>query len=316
MNNAIWNLDNVSIGKRLTGLTLRIPTGVTAILGASGAGKTSLLNLLVGFEKCDSGRVEFLPPPSGDRLPLFWAPSNAGLWPHLSVRSHLSLVARKSGSGSRVDTLLSTFDLSHRVDARPADLSLGERARLGVARALAADPAVLVMDEPLSHVGQAQALSGWQAIRDHVARSGASLVFATHSPETVIAEASHVVCLCDGTLAYQGDVATLYNAPPSPQAAECLGFANWFEPAEAATWLGFRAERPVCLRPEHLSAAVDDSSQMEVQSTRSRGAMQSVSIRHRPTGVTRSFVCRCNGHALGAGDLVRLVDLRKGGKQE
>src|SRR5687768_310155 len=125
----LWTLDDVTLAPaRLRGIWLQISRGVTAVLGWSGAGKTSLLNLLVGFEKPSSGSIHF----SNPGTELMWVPQNGGLWPHCTVREHLALVRPDSDS----TILLDTFDLRHREAARPDELSQGERSRLSIARAL------------------------------------------------------------------------------------------------------------------------------------------------------------------------------------
>src|SRR4051812_35132222 len=184
MKNKLWQLQAVGLGRRLNDLTLSIESGVTAVLGHSGAGKTSLLNLLVGFETPDSGEISAQFERGAHAIALFWVPPDGGLWPHLTVAEHIVAVTKTD-----VNHWLEEFDLVNRRDSRPDTLSAGEQARLSVARALAADAAVLVMDEPLVHLDQNRAGKYWQIIRRHLAVKGTSLVFATHSPKSVLAEA-------------------------------------------------------------------------------------------------------------------------------
>ena len=126
----LWQLDFVSLAPaRLCEITLAIPRGITAVLGWSGAGKTSLLDLLVGFEKPDTGTIV-------GAVRVAWVPQNGGLWPHCTAREHLE-IARRSGGG--IDELLAAFDLLEKAGAFPGQLSEGEQSRLAVARALAAD---------------------------------------------------------------------------------------------------------------------------------------------------------------------------------
>jgi ABC-type multidrug transport system ATPase subunit len=81
----LWQLENVRLGQRLHDVTLRIEPGVTAVLGHSGAGKTSLLNLLVGFEKPNAGKLTAEFNRGTHRIALFWVPADGGLWPHLTM---------------------------------------------------------------------------------------------------------------------------------------------------------------------------------------------------------------------------------------
>jgi ABC-type multidrug transport system ATPase subunit len=160
-------------------VTLEISRGRTAIVGPSGAGKTSLLNLLAGFEKPESGRVE-RSAAAGNRLPLFWSPADGGLWPGVSIIDHLRLVMPGHGDDSKPQKWLERFDLEHVAAGHVEQLSAGERSRLSVARALAADAEVLVLDEPLVHVDRARLDRYWSIITEVCAAGGTSLVFSSH----------------------------------------------------------------------------------------------------------------------------------------
>ncbi len=304
MPDPLWQLESVRLGSphapRLDDVSVSISTGVTAVLGCSGAGKTSLLNLLVGYERPDAGAVSGGPTTGKHALPLFWAPQDGGLWPHLSAREHLATVLPPGGQG-RVDELLAALDLADRAAAHPAEMSMGERSRLAVARALAAKPAVLVLDEPLSHVDTARAGRYWRVIRAHVADAGASLVFATHRPESVIGEAQEVVCLRGGRLIYAGSVEALYWEPRTREQAECLGAVNWLSQEDAGRWLADGASVRSCYRPEHLSVVPDAEGDLTVESSRFRGSVAESELRHEPTGRRRRFCHRAEGGPLRRG---------------
>src|SRR6266853_4970 len=202
----LWQLDAVSLGPaRLREISLTIERGVTAIVGWSGAGKTSLLNVLARFEKPDRGEIRGAPR-------VAWVPQNGGLWAHCTAREHLE-IARHSANGS--GELLAAFDLADKAGARPHELSEGEQSRLAVARALACDADVFVMDEPLVHVDPARTGGYWRVIRERVAARSASLIFATHVPDTVLAEAGRAICLREGRVLHAGPVTELYAQPPT-----------------------------------------------------------------------------------------------------
>ncbi|HEY2083706.1 MAG TPA: ATP-binding cassette domain-containing protein [Verrucomicrobiae bacterium] len=304
MNNTLWKLEGVGLGRRLLDVTLSIEAGVTAVLGHSGAGKTSLLNLLVGFEKPDEGNLaaEFNRGPH--RVPLFWVPADGGLWPHLTVAEHIAAIDESS-----VGRWLEEFDLTDRRESRPDTLSAGEQARLSVARALAADAAVLVMDEPLVHVDPSRAGKYWQVIRRHVGERGASLVFATHSPRSVLAEARRVICLREGRVQYNGEVEELYWRAASPELAGCLGEANWMEPDAARLWLHREEPGPRCFRPEQILAQPDEQSPFVVESSRFEGSVAELELRHEPTGTVRKFFHRPSANHLARGTRILLKAL-------
>jgi ABC-type multidrug transport system ATPase subunit/DNA-binding beta-propeller fold protein YncE len=310
MKNTLWQLEGVGLGKRLRGITLRIEPGVTAVLGHSGAGKTSLLNLLVGFEKPDAGKLTAEINCGTHRIPFFWVPADGGLWPHLTVAEHIAAVTEKeAGQEPGINRWLNDFDLTHRRDSRPDTLSAGEQSRLSVARALAAGAAVLVMDEPLEHVDPSRVGKYWQIIRQHLAEKNPSFVFATHSPRPVLAEARRVICLRDGCAHYDGEVETLYWRAATPELAGCLGEANWMEPEASRLWL--RRDEPAarCFRPEQISVQLDGQSQFVVESARFQGAIAELELRHEPTGAVRTFYHRPSSNHLAQGARIALRTL-------
>lgn len=285
---SLWTLDRVTLGPaRLNEVSFEIPRGVTAVLGWSGAGKTSLLNVLVGFEKPQRG---VLAAPG----PVSWAPQNGGLWPHCTAHEHLRLV-----SGGEGDELLEAFDLTPRAEARPAELSQGEAARLAVVRALASPGEVVVLDEPLAHIDPARAPKYWAAIREHL--HGRSLVFSTHSPEAVLSEAKHVVCLRDGRVLHSGSVSETYAHPPTPEVMECLGPGNWLSAPEAMLWLNEKIYESRCFRPEQLEIAPAHISHFVVRSATFLGSIAEVELRHLNAAVVRKFLHRPAGPHLQPG---------------
>ena len=249
---------------------LDIVAGRTAVLGASGAGKTSLLNLLVGFESPHHGRIENQLPTGTGRLPLFWIPPDGGLWPQATVDEHLQAVT-PGGQQSPQDTLV-RFGLDHLQNTRPGQLSAGERSRLAVARGLAANADVLVADEPLVHVDPARLDRDWESLVNETRQSGTSLVFSTHSPEQALRHANRVVVLSGGQVIAEGHVATLYEHPPTREVAECLGPVNWFEPEDAIAWAV--GDENMCLRPEHVVLEADSSGPARVVHSHAIGAIR------------------------------------------
>jgi ABC-type multidrug transport system ATPase subunit len=293
MNGPVWKLDRVTLGgrprPRLVDVSLEIGTGITAILGHSGAGKTSLLNLLVGFEKPERGKIVAGPDRPGDRLPLFWVPPDEGLWPHLTVEQHLRAVAPERPAGEAgIAKLLAAFNLSDKTGIIPDLLSQGERSRLALARALASDAGVLVLDEPLVHVDPAGARNYWESLRQFFRQSArTAVVFSTHSPEIVLREAQQVVCLSEGRVVYAGSVNQLYYDPPDPDLAWCLGPANWISEADRPGWLIGHVAGRRCYRPEQVSVTPADSSALVVQSAAFSGSVGETELLDESSGRRR-----------------------------
>jgi ABC-type Fe3+/spermidine/putrescine transport system ATPase subunit len=293
----LWTLENVSLAPaRLRDVSLTLRPGVTAVIGWSGAGKTSLLNVLAGFEKAERGSVR-------GTASLAWVPQDGGLWPHCTAREHLSIV-RPVGEG--LDALLAAFDLTARAEARPHELSQGEKSRLAVARSLATNAAVLVMDEPLAHGDPARAGNYWRVIREHLATTGASLVFSTHLPEIALGEAERVVCLSAGRVVHDGRVRELYDAPPSAELMNFLGPGNWLTPDEAALWLGLEIEQPRCFRPEQIEIASAPDGALAVCCARFRGAVEELDLERPGASGARTFFHRPVGARLENGERVKV----------
>jgi len=357
MNRALWTLRDVSLpgrsGPRLDRVTVEIPAGVCAVAGPSGAGKTSLLNLLVGFERPQSGTIErdqaiaSADRNGSGRLRVYWCPPDDGLWTHLTVREHLETVspampdarpgvatldeasstecvARPDKGvasvrnlrhahpvglgvppGGFVVQLLTMFQLSALADARPDSLSEGERSRLSVARALATRARVLVMDEPLSHVNRSLRSDCWNALRSICAEQGTSLVFSSHDPEIILREAAHVICLEHGRLVWSGPVAELYARPVSAALAEFVGPVNWFEPDEAAAWLGESISAARGVRPEGLELKAAADGPLTVEECIAVGSLSEIRLRD-DSGRCRTFVHATRGAPPQRGHRVKL----------
>lgn len=305
MGERLWQLDGVTIHgsdrARLNDVTLTLRDGITAIIGDSGAGKTSLLNLLVGFERPSTGRVDSRLPENNGQLGMFWSPDKHGLWPHMTALQHITAVETDVANAKR---LLDEFDLSDKATALPDTLSQGERSRLSVARAIAAEPIVLVMDEPLVNVDPARVDKYWDAIRRHMESSGIrSLVFSTHDPAKVLAHAEQVICLKDGCVLYDGNVDPLYRQPQTKELAECLGETNWFDPQALTIWFG-DANQSQCVRPEQIAIVKDETSNITVKRATFAGSVARAELVHPNLEEPRTILHRPSGNQLREGDHV------------
>ena len=351
MSDWLWQLKNVELrdprGRKkrkqhdvhrarlhIDDLTIR--PGVTAIIGASGAGKSSLLNLLVGYEHATQGAIRRFDhasdssTESGDpstSLPVYWAPQQGGLWPHLTVREHLLRVMPTADNTSGTDNVaaasrwLAAMDLDEFDDAAagrrawPATLSAGERDRLSVLRAVAARPRVVVLDEPLSHIDPSRQHRYWPAILKAIASHTGSMVFATHVAEQVLMYAAHAVFMDKGQVLYAGDVQSLYWRPPTPQLAAALGPGNWLTAEAAGQWLSVTIDQPRCFRPEQIEVVSNPQSMFTLEANHEAGPIaeatlahaesdQRISLWHRPPGPTIDSSESTESHGLCIGQRV------------
>jgi ABC-type sulfate/molybdate transport systems ATPase subunit len=162
------------------------------------------------------------------------------------------------------------------------------------------------MDEPLVHVDPARAGDYWAAIREHLVAARGSLVFATHVPETVLSEATRVICLREGRVLHTGSAAELYATPPSAELMNFLGPGNWLTADEARGWFGLELPAPRCFRPEQLAIAAAENSPLLVTAARFMGSIAEVEISHGTARLSHHFFHRPSGASLRPGMRVAL----------
>lgn len=190
-------------------IDLSLPSrGVTALFGPSGAGKTTLLRCVAGLERAPDGFLavngevwqdgkHWLPP---HKRPLGYVFQEASLFPHLTVLGNLRYGMKRSQAAQRVslDHAIELLGIGHLLDRKPDGLSGGERSRAAIARALAANPRILLMDEPLAALD----LKRKQEILPYLERLHDELeipvLYVSHSPDEVARLADHLVVLEDG----------------------------------------------------------------------------------------------------------------------
>ncbi len=180
--------------------------GVTALFGHSGSGKTTLLRCVAGLER-PQGSLRFKGQTWQDggsylpahKRPLGYVFQDANLFPHLTVRGNLRYGMKRAGrSEARIDDIVELLGIGHLLDRRPSRLSGGERQRVGIARALALQPELLLMDEPLSALD----LKRKQEILPYLEKLHHTLdipiLYVTHAPSEVLRLADHVVMMSGG----------------------------------------------------------------------------------------------------------------------
>ncbi len=207
-----------------------------ALIGESGSGKTTLLRLAAGLEAPDSGGV-FLEgqcvagdecpgamiPPEKRRLGLVF--QDGALFPHLSVSRNVAY-GLKQFSRERVEYCLELVGLTGKEGRYPHELSGGERQRLSLARAIAPEPRLLLLDEPFSHLDPALRRKLREDIRDILSSLGQTSLMVTHDPEDALAVASRVAILDRGGVMQVGEPSEVYRNPADQYCAERFGPAN------------------------------------------------------------------------------------------
>ncbi|HEX3972012.1 MAG TPA: molybdenum ABC transporter ATP-binding protein [Stellaceae bacterium] len=194
---------------------------MTALFGRSGAGKTTLVNLLAGLERPDRGRIAVdgtvlfsaadgvdIPP---ERRRLGYVFQEGRLFPHYSVRGNLLYGAKKDGTGPSFDAVIDLLGIKELLARRPADLSGGEKQRVAIGRALLASPRLLLMDEPLASLDAArknEIMPFIERLRDELKLP---IFYVSHEMEEIIRLADLLVLLDAGKVAASGSVEDLTN---------------------------------------------------------------------------------------------------------
>jgi len=189
----------------LSGVSCAVAAGEhVAIIGRSGAGKSTLLHLIAGLLRPSAGRIEIggtlVDGPAREAVLMFQRPA---LLPWASVRDNILLASRFSGelrrdrrtARRRLHSLLSQIGLSDRAAALPAQLSGGQQQRVALARALAAEPRILLLDEPFSALDPETRASLRKDVRRLASARGATLVTVTHDLADAAALADRVLVL-------------------------------------------------------------------------------------------------------------------------
>ena len=210
-------------------LALEVEEGETvALVGPSGAGKTTVLRAIAGAVRPRSGRIALGDRVLVDRAQRIDLPPEArkvgyvfqeyALFPHMSVRQNVAF-----GGAARADELLERLGIAHLAKARPARLSGGERQRVGLARALASGPEVLLFDEPLSAL-DAHTRAGVRAeLQGLLAELGLPALLVTHDFEDAAALADRVGVIVEGGLRQIGTAQDLVAAPSDAFVAGFVG---------------------------------------------------------------------------------------------
>jgi iron(III) transport system ATP-binding protein len=209
-----------------------------AFLGPSGCGKTTLLRLIAGFNRADSGRVLIggkdisgLPPWKRDVGMVF---QSYALWPHMTVARNVAFGLEekrmpRASIGPRVAAALELVGLTGLGQRHPSQLSGGQQQRVALARTIAVEPKLLLLDEPLSNLDAKLRVQVRRELRDLQQRLGLTTIFVTHDQEEANAVCDRIAVMNDGVIQQVGTPKHLYEQPANLFVANFLGTANILE---------------------------------------------------------------------------------------
>lgn len=232
------------LGELQLGTSLTLPErGISAVFGRSGAGKTSLINLISGLEKPDAGvislgdRVLFdsakgisLPP---QRRRIGYVFQDARLFPHYRVSGNLKY-ANRNPDPVQFDQVIRLLGLEQLLDRYPASLSGGEKQRVAIARALLSEPEMLLMDEPLASLDEPRKAEFLPYLEQLVQQIQLPVIYVSHNLEEILRLADHLVLIDNGNVICQGPLAEVWSSPQ---------MQPWHPPQDISTVLETRLDR-------------------------------------------------------------------------
>jgi iron(III) transport system ATP-binding protein len=331
----------------LDGLDLDVePGSLTAVLGLSGCGKTTLLRVIAGFERAQRGRVAlggvtvedehtYVAP---EHRGVGYVPQEGALFPHLDVQANVGFgLPRGERRGHAVTDMLEMVGIEQLAHRHPHRLSGGEQQRVALARALVRRPQALLLDEPFSSLDASLRSHVREEVQALLRAQGVTTVLVTHDQEEAMSLADAVAVLRSGRIVQQGAPAELYERPADEDLARFLGAVNLlpasFDADVAVTALGpltLRARQDagagardgagsgvVIVRPEqlHVSPRAEDEPYAgwgvagHVEECRYYGHDALLEIRPDDAGpATGVLIARVNGqHALPVGTSVSVA---------
>jgi putative spermidine/putrescine transport system ATP-binding protein len=222
-------LDNVS---------LSIETGeFVTLLGPSGCGKTTLLRIIAGFLQPDDGTV-LIDGEEVNHLPTNQRPTGMvfqsyALFPHMTVERNITFGLRMHGSNKdeiekKVQEVVSLVGIEGMLDRFPSQLSGGQQQRVALARTLAIEPRVLLLDEPLAALDRKLRVGMRTELRKLIMQVGITTIFVTHDQEEALTMSDRIAVMDHGVLVQYGTPMQIYDNPRTTFVASFIGNSNLF----------------------------------------------------------------------------------------
>jgi sulfate transport system ATP-binding protein len=223
----------------LEDVSLEVPKGsLTALLGPSGSGKSTLLRIVAGLETADSGTVLINDADVTDARPqdraIGFVFQHYAPFAHMTVRNNVAFGLKirkraKSEIRARVDELLKLVGLTTWSEQRPSQLSGGQRQRMALARALAVEPQVLLLDEPFGALDATVRTELRQWLRRLHDEQGVTTVLVTHDQEEAMDVADRIAVMNDGRIEQVGSPREVYDEPANDFVMSFLGPISQFD---------------------------------------------------------------------------------------
>jgi molybdate transport system ATP-binding protein len=260
-------------GDFLLDVDLRVEKGeFLTLFGRSGAGKTTLLRCLAGLEMPDSGTLRvngdtWFDASRGIALPsqqrhVGFVFQDYALFPNMTVRGNLEFALRKGSNRNRIDELIAMMELGELQHRKPAMLSGGQKQRVALARALAAEPRLLLLDEPLSALDQETRLRLQDEILRLQRHFGLTTVLVSHDVSEVYKLSRRVIVIENGRAVREGPPAEVFGAGQGGGKFRFAGEVLAIEPADVV----FAVSVLVGNQIVRIIATADEAAQLKVGS--------------------------------------------------
>jgi len=286
-----------------------------AFLGPSGCGKTTLLRLIAGFAQAQTGRVKLdgqdvagLPPWKRDVGMVF---QSYALWPHMTVAQNVAFGLEerrrpRAEIDARVAKALELVGLSDYAQRRPAQLSGGQQQRVALARTIAIEPKVLLLDEPLSNLDARMRVSVRRELRALQQRLGLTTIFVTHDQEEANTICDRIAVMNAGVIQQVGTPMELYERPANLFVASFLGSANILD---GSAGVAVPAGQKLVFRPQHAALAPVAGATMSGPVTHREflGATVRYGVRVGASEVLVDSPFQSGGELHGVGDTVGVM---------
>ncbi len=223
--------------RALDNINLEVADGeFIALLGASGCGKTTLLRLLAGFESVDTGEIRIDDdlmsgrglhvPPEKRRVGMVF--QAYALWPHMTVRQNVELALRVQRVAAlkrreTADAALEAVGMLQLAERKPAALSGGQRQRVALARCLAMNPRLVLLDEPLANLDMNLREAMQEEFRRFHAQTNSTMIYVTHDQAEAMALADRIVIMDKGRILQASPPEQLYREPANETVARFIG---------------------------------------------------------------------------------------------
>ena len=254
----------------LSDIAFTAPSGkITCLLGASGSGKSTLLNLAAGLLPVQEGQIfvgeeeiagpGFNPPP--EARPVGMVFQDGALFPHMTIAKNIGFGMRDGGSPKPIINWLDRVGLAGLGQRFPHELSGGQQQRASLARAMAPEPQVLLMDEPFASVDIVLRRRLRRDCRRLLREAGTTTVLVTHDPEEALDIADHIAVMEGGRIVQFGTPEDLHERPASASVGAIFGGAQ----IVSATRAGDVLETPLGeWRLSCIAGAVPDASELDL----------------------------------------------------